>query len=166
MSSRAEYLLLAALAWLATAHPGTAAWKPGMNLPAIQASSVEGHWPDTAGKVVLLDFWASWCGPCKKSFPVLDAVSLDYRDRGLVIIGVNQDETAAEMKEFLEKNAVSFPLVRDVDHAIAQDSGIAGMPTSVLVDRAGVIRHIQTGFGRGSEEKLRLQVEALLGESP
>jgi len=120
--------------------------KPGDPLPELKAADFEGQLPDIAGKVVLLDFWASWCGPCKKSFPELEKIHAKYKERGLVVLGVNEDEAPAEMKKFLEKVAVSFPIVRDLKHKLITLAAVRAMPTSFLVDRSGRIVSVHAKF--------------------
>ena len=116
-----------------------------------------------AGKVVLLDFWASWCGPCKKSFPELDKIQQAYKDKGLVILAINVDEKADEMESFLKAHPVSFAVVRDAKQKLVAAAGVESMPTSVLVDAKGVIRFQHTGF-RGAEtvKQLTEEIEKLL----
>lgn len=164
MSSRTSswmWLLVIAL----SAGAAVAALKEGDDLPALQSAQFEGNLPDLGGKVVLLDFWASWCGPCKKSFPELEKLYESYKDRGFVILGVNVDEKSADMHKFLEGHAVSFPIVRDKEQTLISAAGVESMPTSFLVDRSGKIRSLHNGF-RGEEtvNALRQEIEKLLDE--
>ena len=93
---------IAVVALILTAVAASAGWTVGSALPALSRYSLEGTVPDLTGKVVLVDFWASWCGPCKASFPVLDELQKEYGPKGLVILAVNQDTTADKMKTFLQ----------------------------------------------------------------
>ena len=106
--------IIAVAAMLAgTLLTANAALKVGDTLPDLATFKLEGKLPDALkGKVVIVDFWASWCLPCAESFPVLDELQKKYGDK-LVVIGVNVDEKAANMEKFLKKHAVSFTLVRD-----------------------------------------------------
>jgi len=151
----AVLLMLAALPLLA--------WKSGETLPKLDSFGLEGNLPALAGKVVLLDFWASWCGPCKKSFPELDKLQQAYKDKGLVILAINVDEKADEMESFLKAHPVSFAVVRDAKQKLVAAAGVESMPTSVLVDAKGVIRFQHTGF-RGAEtvKQLTEEIEKLL----
>ena len=148
-----------------SAGVAAAALKEGDGLPALQAAQFEGALPDLGGKVVLLDFWASWCGPCKKSFPELEKLYESYRDRGFVVLGVSVDEDGAAMRKFLEGHAVSFPIVRDKEQSLVGVAGVESMPTSFLIDRSGKIRSLHNGF-RGEETviALRQEIEKLLDE--
>ena len=158
-----RFLIL--LASLLCLHAALAA-EVGKPLPDPKAFALEGAWPNTRGKAVLVDFWASWCPPCRKSFPALEALHQRYKAQGLVVIGVSVDEDPAAMSRFLKQHPVSFSTVRDPGQKLVKATGISAMPTSVLVDRGGTIRFINAGFkGAESENNLRQQVEQLLNGS-
>jgi thiol-disulfide isomerase/thioredoxin len=89
------------------------------------------------GRVTLVDFWASWCGPCRKSFPALDQLHTRYRGQGLEVVGVSLDEDPAAADRFLENVPVGFRIARDPSGLLAQRFRIASMPTTVLLDREG-----------------------------
>ncbi len=116
------------------------------------------------GKVVYVDFWASWCPPCLKSFPVLNGLEHDFKDRGLQILAVNLDEELKDAKEFLVKYPADFLVVLDASKQCAQSFKVQAMPTSYLVDRKGVVRHTSLGFRVESAKQLREQIEQLLKE--
>ncbi len=121
--------------------------------------------PSTSGKVVLVDFWASWCGPCKASFPCLNRLYDKYSSKGLVVVGIGVDEDPAKYKEFAGKMGAKFALAHDSAHKAAGFFGPPAMPTSYLVDRKGVIRHIHSGFrGAKTEAEYTKEIEALLNE--
>jgi thiol-disulfide isomerase/thioredoxin len=142
-----------------TAEPA----KVGQNMPKLQQLLPGGKLPATAGKVVLVDFWASWCGPCKASFPVLNKLHDTYASKGLVIIGIGVDEEEAKYKSFASKMGARFPLVHDSQHKAAAFFNPPSMPTSFIVDRKGVIRHVHTGFrGAKTEAEYISEIEALL----
>jgi thiol-disulfide isomerase/thioredoxin len=139
------------------------AWKNGDTLPKLDGLGLEGNVPALAGKVVLLDFWASWCGPCKKSFPELDKIQQAYKDKGLVILAVNVDEKADDMESFLKDHPVTFAVVRDAKQKLVAAAGVESMPTSLLVDAKGVIRFQHTGFhGEETVKQLKGEIEKLL----
>jgi cytochrome c biogenesis protein CcmG/thiol:disulfide interchange protein DsbE len=106
---------------------------------------------DYIGKVVLVNFWASWCPPCKEEMPILEKVYQKYNDKNFVILAVNMDTSEGALKEFLEKNRYSFPIVR-----IKGEAGlnIPGLPTSYLVDKDGSVKKIRLGVYRELEEDL------------
>ncbi|MFH0881282.1 MAG: TlpA disulfide reductase family protein [Lentisphaerota bacterium] len=137
--------------------------REGAALPDLKASAFDGTLPDMKGKVVLVDFWASWCGPCKQSFPELEKIQAAYKKRGVVILAVNEDEEPSDMQLFLKKNPVSFPVVRDHENKFITAVGVDSMPTSLVVDSSGHIRHIHTGFnGDATVTQLKAQLDELL----
>jgi thiol-disulfide isomerase/thioredoxin len=116
------------------------------------------------GKVVYVDFWASWCGPCAQSFPFLNELHGQFKDQGLQIVGVNLDENVDEAKAFLTQNPAQFTIAADVSKQCAKDFGVKAMPSSYLIDRNGKIHHVHLGFRPGEAQALRELVEKLLGE--
>lgn len=145
----------------ATAKAGA----PGQPLPALNGFSLEGEIPATAGKVVLVDFWASWCVPCKVSFPALGELQKQFAERGLVVVGVSVDENLRAYAKFLEKQKPPFAVVRDAGQRLAAVLDPAAMPTSYLVDRRGVIRFVHEGFhGKSSIDSYTKEIEQLLAE--
>ena len=139
--------------------------KVGASLPALSGLLPGASLPKTSGKVVLVDFWASWCAPCKASFVTLSRLNQKYASKGLVIIGVGVDDEAADFQGFAAKNKAGFTLVHDSQHKAADFFNPPTMPSSYLVDRKGVIRHIHKGFKAGKTEAQYIaEIEALLAE--
>jgi peroxiredoxin len=139
--------------------------KVGSALPALNGLLPGASLPKTTGKVVLVDFWASWCAPCKASFTAMARLHQKYASRGLVIVGIGVDDEAADYKGFVSKNKVAFTLVHDTSHKAAEFFNPPTMPSSYLVDRKGVIRHIHKGFKVGkTEAEYTAEIEALLAE--
>lgn len=137
--------------------------RAGDRFPDLAEFSLEGDLPVRAGKVVLVDFWASWCGPCKQSFPELDELSRVYGPRGLVVLGVSVDEVESAMAGFLDRHPVDFATVRDVKQELVAACAVEAMPTSFLIDCAGVVRFVHRGFhGDESAAELREHIEKLL----
>jgi len=118
------------------------------------------------GKVVYMDFWASWCPPCVKSFPFLNELDHELKEQGLHVIGVNLDEKVADAQEFIAKHPVDFSIVADPSKQCAQSFEVMAMPTSYLIDRKGNIRHIHQGFRPGESEELRALITQLVMERP
>lgn len=116
------------------------------------------------GKVVYLDFWASWCGPCRVSFPVLEALRQEFADQGFEVYAISVDEDPADSHRFLEEVPVSYPVVIDTTGATPSAWAPPGMPTAYLIDRKGVVRAIKVGFKKNDGEKLRAAITELLGE--
>ncbi|MCI4459170.1 MAG: TlpA family protein disulfide reductase [Thermocrinis sp.] len=106
---------------------------------------------DYKGKVVLVNFWASWCPPCKEEMPIFEKIYQKYSGKNFVILAVNMDTSEGALKEFLEENRYSFPIVR-----IKGEAGlnISGLPTSYLVDKDGSVKKIRLGVYRELEEDL------------
>ncbi|NQX87968.1 MAG: TlpA family protein disulfide reductase [Halioglobus sp.] len=116
------------------------------------------------GKVVYLDFWASWCGPCRVSFPQLEALREELGAQGFEVYAINVDEKAEDALQFLSEVPVSYPVVHDGSGATPKAWGILGMPTGYLIDRRGIVRNVHQGFKRSDGEKLRAEIVELLGE--
>tara|TARA_R110001583_G_scaffold31209_1_gene107017 strand:+ start:313 stop:801 length:489 start_codon:yes stop_codon:yes gene_type:complete len=114
------------------------------------------------GKVVYLDFWASWCGPCRKSFPWMNEMQQKYREQGFVIISINLDADIALAKGFLLENSANFSVIFDPKGAIAQNFNIKGMPSSLLIDRQGQIQQAHSGFFTNKVTLYEAQLSALL----
>jgi len=114
------------------------------------------------GKVVLVDFWASWCRPCKHEMPVLELLHDKYAAQGLVVVGVNIDGSPKKMNKFLKGNPVTFRIVHDRKLVVANRYEPETMPTSYLIGRDGVLRYVHEGFAKGDAEVLEERVEALL----
>nr|WP_183410174.1 TlpA disulfide reductase family protein [Litorivivens lipolytica] len=115
------------------------------------------------GRVVYLDFWASWCGPCRLSLPALNEFYHEFSDQGFVVVAINLDEDAAEGRRFLKRFPVSYPVLKD-DGSLPEALGVKGMPTGFLLDRQGRVRAIHRGFKPGDQTKLRREIKLLLAE--
>lgn len=156
---------------LATAAPSARAadtLAAGQPFPALTEFSLEGTLPDLAGaKVVIVDFWASWCAPCKASFPVYDQLQKDYAGKGVYIIAVNVDQNDKQMAAFLKKQPVGFTVVRDAGAKLVARVKVPTMPTSFVVDAKGIVRFVHSGF-HGEETRRRYveQIDQLLQETP
>lgn len=116
------------------------------------------------GKVVLVDFWASWCKPCREELPVLEGLQKKYGAQGLVIIGVNVDKDAGVAKKFLEDNKLnlSFTLANDAQHKVAASYAPPTMPSSYLVGRDGKVRFVHAGFRASDAKSMETEIQTLL----
>jgi peroxiredoxin len=142
-----------------------AALAVGARAPELGANDQSGNRVTIAGlrgSVVVVDFWASWCGPCAEEMPELERLYQRHRERGLVIVGVSQDRQASNMQSFLSRGRVTFPNVHDGSHAIAGRYVPPRMPTSYVIDRRGVVRHVHAGYRAGDAATLEREIVALL----
>ena len=157
--------LLAAAAFVAAAGGMRAQLEPGASFPSLASAGLVGTVPDTAGKVVLVDFWASWCAPCKASFPFYSQLATTYSPRGLVVVGVSVDKDPSAYASFVSRLKPTFVTVHDAKQKLVADVQVPTMPTSYLVDRTGKVRYLHAGFhGDQTEHEVLKEVEALLGE--
>jgi len=119
---------------------------------------------DLKGKVVYIDFWASWCPTCKKSFPALNKLHEELNSRGFEIFAVNLDEQKQDADAFLRKNPVDFAIAYDARGECPKAYQVMAMPTSYIVDKRGIVREIHLGFKDEDVGKIRTKVLALLDE--
>lgn len=131
-------------------------------LPAVATAS-ELDVAQYRGKVVYLDFWASWCVPCRKSFPWLNELAKKYPD-DLVVVGINVDHERSAANRFLEKYPAHFPLVFDPEGVLAKKYQLQGMPSSVWLDREGNIAERHIGFREESKANYETKLRKLMGK--
>lgn len=116
------------------------------------------------GDVVLLNFWATWCGPCRQEMPKLDELYQRYQSAGFTVLGVNVETDSAAADKLLKKIPVTFPILYDTDSTASKLYDVDAMPTSVLIDRNGQMRYLHRGYKPGYEEMYRQQIKELLRE--
>lgn len=114
------------------------------------------------GKVIYIDFWASWCAPCRQSFPWMNAMQEKYKTQGLEIVGINLDEQPDDAERFLAKLPAKFTLAYDPQGVSAKACAVKGMPTSLLVGRDGKVLLKHVGFNSESRDALERQIQAAL----
>ena len=136
---------------------------PAVDLPAV-AGAAGASLESLRGQVVYVDFWASWCGPCRVSFPILEALRAELGAQGFEVLAISVDERESDAAGFLEEVPVSYPVVIDGTGATPTAYGVRGMPTGYLIDRQGVVRDIHEGFRKSDGDKLRAKIIKLLGE--
>jgi cytochrome c biogenesis protein CcmG, thiol:disulfide interchange protein DsbE len=117
------------------------------------------------GKVVYVDFWASWCAPCRESFPWLDGLVREYASKNFVVIGVNVDKDRDRAERFLNETPADFPIVYDPHGDLAAAYKVAGMPSAILIDRAGHVRFQHAGFSAKQKGLYEDQLQTLLAET-
>lgn len=97
------------------------------------------------GRTVVLDFWATWCGPCQAEAPIVNAIAQRYKDKGLAVVGVNTSDEEGLAEHFVRKKGLGFPIVYDENNAIAKQYGISNLPTLVVVSKTGKIVAVRRG---------------------
>jgi thiol-disulfide isomerase/thioredoxin len=151
--------------------PGRAlAVEPGQPAPSFAAHALEGDSTLSLGtyrgKVVFLDFWASWCGPCQSAMPLIESLRNEFPADQFQVLAVNLDQDPAKAKAFLARRKVGYPSVSDPEGRLPATYGLKTMPTSYLIDRNGVVRSVHAGFRASDLDGLRAEIRALLGTPP
>ena len=128
-----------------------------MNGPSMRLS-------EHLGEVVVINFWATWCGPCRQEMPLLDALYGKYKQAGLVLLSVNIDERTEAAIEMAQTLKVSYPVLFDARKEVSRAYDVGAMPLTVLVDRAGVVRYVSEGYKPGYEKRYTDKLRELLNE--
>ena len=158
---------LLTLAFLLVLSPGLGALKNPVPAPDFQLPTRDGgtvRLSDLRGKVVYLDFWATWCPPCRRSFPWMNTLHERYGRDGLVVVAVSLDHSHKSMARFLEDTRPTFVIAFDREGKVGDAYHVQIMPTSYLIDRQGRVRLIHRGFRKQDTPKLEKFVEKLLAE--
>ncbi len=119
---------------------------------------------EMAGNVVMINFWASWCGPCREEMPLLNALHNKYEPLGFTVLGVNVEEQTDNARGFLKDFPVDFPVLLDNMNQVSKLYKVIAMPTTVIVDRDGNMRFLHKGYKSGDEKKYRKMVKKLVRE--
>jgi peroxiredoxin len=119
---------------------------------------------DMRGKVVLINFWATWCGPCRQEMPILEALYQRYESLGFTLLGVNVEENSSDAVSFLKETPVTFPILYDPDNDVSRLFDVAAMPSTVIVDREGKMRFLHHGYQPGYENAYQDQIRELIRE--
>jgi thiol-disulfide isomerase/thioredoxin len=172
LAATAAMLLSLTLTAPSTAHAEDTApadRKPvtDFSLPTLEGKKVK--LSDAKGKVVVISFWATWCGPCKQELPLLDAIAKKYADKGLVVLSINTDapKTVAEVRRVVKSKELTLPILLDGEGAVASKLDPANaMPYTLYLDRQGRVAHTHEGFQPGDEKDIEARIVALLAETP
>jgi peroxiredoxin len=139
----------------------------GAPAPAFELNSNSGKpvsLADLKGQIVLVNFWASWCGPCRQEMPILEQLNHQYRNKGVALIGVNVEPDSALATNWLKATPVTFPILFDVDSKVSKLYEVQGMPNTVILDRKGIVRYIHRGYTPGAENEYLDQIRTLIRE--
>ena len=152
---------LVAVAWSASATDGS---PPAPEFKLVNRAGGEVSLSSLKGQVVMINFWASWCGPCRQEFPALDQIYSKYKPMGFQMVGINVESEKTDAEHFLGKTPVSFPILFDPENKVSGSYGVNAMPTTFLVDRQGKLRWQHRAYKPGDEAKYIEQIRAMLRE--
>jgi thiol-disulfide isomerase/thioredoxin len=161
-----RHTLFTCLALAATGIAAAAA-VPGSPAPALVLAARDGgkvNLADLKGQVVMINFWATWCGPCRQEMPLLAQLQTKYEPLGFTLLGVNVEPDSAAAVDWLKGVPVQFPILFDTDSAVAGRFGVEGMPSTVFVDRNGQVRYVHRGYKPGDEAKYADMIRSLVKE--
>src|SRR5690606_383679 len=154
---------LAACAVVASATAGELSGPaPDFSLKAKSGETVA--LSDLKGEVVMINFWATWCGPCRKEMPHLEALHQRYKNLGFTLLGINVEDDTRGVEKFLKETPVSFPVLLDPANEVSGLYRVVAMPTTVIIDRNGQMRYIHHGYQSGYEHQYQAQIRELLRE--
>jgi thiol-disulfide isomerase/thioredoxin len=164
MRSLSIGLTVAAFVFAAPARADVKVGQPASDFSAPTVAGTPLKLSSLRGKVVLVDFWASWCEPCKKELPLLDKLAPKLRARGVEIVAVNIDDDARKAADFLSSHGIHLTVVSDVGKKIVGTWEPPKMPSSYVVDKGGVVRAVHGGFEPGDEAKLEAELTSLVSK--
>ena len=167
MKLTTRVLCLAALVAVPALATTIATLRAGAPAPTFQLNSSSGRavrLADLKGQIVLVNFWASWCGPCRKEMPILEQLNRQYHNKGVALVGVNVEPDSGAAAAWLKDTPVSFPILFDVDSKVSKLYQVEGMPNTVILDRKGIVRYIHRGYSAGAENEYLDQIRALIRE--
>ena len=157
-------VLLLTVAGIDTAAAAPAAGKPAPDFALKSDSGRNVRLSELRGQVVLVNFWASWCTPCRQELPILNKLHTQYRGAGMALLAVNVDEERKNAETMLRRLELSMPVLFDADKSVVRLYQVDTMPTTLLVDRDGRVRYVHRGYYSGFEQKYEQQLRELLKE--
>jgi len=155
-------MLLVSAAGAAAAAVQLSANAPDFTLRSVAGANL--RLAEQRGQVVLVNFWATWCGPCRQEMPHLNRLYDKYRSAGFVLLGVNIDDDPRAAADLAAKLGLHFPVLLDTDKKVSRVYDMSAMPATLLIDRDGRVRHIHRGYRDGVEQTYEEQVRSLLKE--
>ncbi len=163
----ARILKLCALAALVATTGALAASADGGAAPPFALSTPSGQ-SDTLsqykGQVVMLNFWATWCGPCQQEMPLLDQIYRQFKPAGFTLLGINVDTNEAAVLKLLARKPVSFTVLLDPKNSVSDEYHVEEMPSTIIIDRKGVIRYVHRGYKPGDENEYQDKIRQLTEE--
>ena len=135
---------------------------PDFSLPARSGKAVA--LKELRGQVVMINFWATWCGPCRQEMPLLEQMHKKYQPMGFTLLGINVEPDSSGAEGWLKQTPVSFPILFDRENRVSKLYNVAGMPSSVLIDRKGNVRYLHRGYKPGDENTYLNHIRALVRE--
>lgn len=137
---------------------------PAPTFQLTNLAGVEGSLDQYRGKVVLLNFWATWCQPCTKEMPAMQAAYDTFRDQGFVVLAINELEDVPKVREHIAEHQHTFEVLLDPDNYVANQYGVVGLPVSIFIDKTGHVRKIVKG-GLLTEQSIAQTIQPLLQET-
>jgi len=165
-SAKTKFLTRCAMTAIVAASAAFAG-DAGGPAPAFTLSQLDGSQGALAqykGQVVMVNFWATWCGPCQQEMPLLDQMYKKYKPAGFTLLGVNVEPKSGDALAFLKATPVSFPILFDTQSKVSTLYEVSGMPSTVIVDRKGNVRYVHHGYKPGDEGEYLDQIRSLMRE--
>jgi thiol-disulfide isomerase/thioredoxin len=159
--------IAAIAAALSVSLPALAGSSPAAPAPTFTLASRAGQDVSLAqykGQVVMINFWASWCGPCRQEMPLLEGIYKKYNKMGFTLLGVNVEPDSNAANDWLKATPVSFPILYDRDSKVSKLYDVAGMPSTVIIDRSGKLRVLHRGYKPGDENEYLDSIRSLIRE--
>ena len=153
---------LLAVTAIAPAAPATGSAAPDFTLKSDSGRNLK--LSELRGEVVMINFWATWCAPCREEMPLLNQLYEQYRKVGFTLLAINVDDDPAKARVMARKLGVSFPVLFDTDKRVSKLYDVAAMPSTLLIDRDGRVRYVHRGYVAGVEHKYQTQVRELLAQ--
>jgi len=135
---------------------------PDFTLKSAQGNNIK--LSEHRGEVVLINFWASWCGPCRQEMPLLDELHSKYEPLGFTMLGVNVEEDSSVAQLMLSELNVNFPILFDTENSVSESYAVDAMPTTIIIDRDGKVQYIHRGYKPGDEHKYQDAIRRIIRE--
>ncbi|GEA11510.1 TlpA disulfide reductase family protein [Alteromonas sp. KUL49] len=169
LNRTSSFALIVIFLFGVTLATSTEADEPQVNMPApdFTLKSRDGNnlrLAEEVGNIVIVNFWASWCGPCREELPAFEALYQDYVDLGVTVLAVNVDDDSAKAQSMLADMDISFPVLYDPNGDVSELYDVSAMPTTVMIDRNGDTRLIHKGYKSGDEKQYEKAIKLLLRE--